>query len=471
MRDLVKGILPSSEPLQRKAMAGLQLSLALMAFVSLNPYFMWGYQKLYYAIASSLLVMSFIGCYRLLSPSRFQLALCAAFSLFLIYLSLLPKVEGTPTRWFFLIPYAVALLALSQENLRKTFDKFYWIFALSLIPGMLIWIWLVAGLPIELNHLTPPPGSERGSAVHYFEFPGAIFISSNAVILPSGGVMFRLCGIYDEPGTVGTIAALCLAATRFRLREARGAISLVAGILSFSLAFAVLTTLGFLGMAIAGRRPKLALAALATILVGAVIFSGATFKHVPATASNLTIIVPPSDSAPGKDTRTRSTPERFNLDYSSRLRPRWVFDNRAEPEMRSLFEKYADSSLWTILFGIASNASIVYGRESAVWYSILTDYGLVGFVWLFFLYFVPVLLLWRAGRLDMSVVVFCTLYLMSFYQRPVIWLPVQMLIYFAGIYWLTTTRVHATGDARPPMTFGSRGGHEGGDNQLCPRTT
>ena len=344
----------------------LVVSLALMAFVSLNPYFMWGYQKLYYAVASSLLVVSFIGCYRLLSPSRIQLVLCAAFSLFLIYLSLLPKVEGTPTRWFFLIPYAVALLALSQENLRKTFDKFYWIFALSLIPGMLIWIWLVAGLPIELNHLTPPPGSERGSAV---------------------------------------------------------------------------------------------------------IFSGATFKHVPATASNLTIIVPPSDSAPSKDTRTRSTPERFNLDYSSRLRPRWVFDNRAEPAMRQLFEKYASSSPRTILFGISSNASMIYGSESAVWYSILTDYGLVGFIWLFLLYSVPVVLLWRAGRLDMSVVVFCTLYLMSFYQRPVIWLPAQMLIYFAGIYWLTTTRVHATGDARPPMTFGSRGGHEGGDNQLCPRTT
>ena len=103
---------------------------------------------------------------------------------------------------------------------------------------------------------------------------------------------------------------------------------------------------------------------------------------------------------------------------------------------RALFQKYADSSVRTVLFGIASNASIVYGRDSMIWYSLLTDYGLVGFVWLFSLYFVPVLFLWRAGRLDLSLIVFCTLYLMSFYQRPVIWLPAQMLIYFAGIYWL-----------------------------------
>lgn len=81
------------------------------------------------------------------------------------------------------------------------------------------------------------------------------------------------------------------------------------------------------------------------------------------------------------------------------------------------------------------------------WYSILTDYGVVGFVWLFFLYFIPLFWLWRAGRLDLSLVLFCALYLMSFYQRPVIWLPAQMLIYFVGIYWLAMTRVQATADA------------------------
>ncbi|HKA44155.1 MAG TPA: hypothetical protein VKF40_19385 [Burkholderiales bacterium] len=420
-------------------MAGLLWSLALMAFVSLNPYFMWGYQKVYYAVASSLLVLSFMGCSRMLSPTRFQLALCAAFSLFLMYLSLLPKVEGAPTRWFFLIPYTVALLALSRENLTKTFDNFYWIFALSLIPGMLLWIWLVAGLPIEMNYLTLPPGARRGT-VHYFGLPGAIFISSNAVILPSGGVVFRLCGIYDEPGTVGTIAALCLAATRFRLREARGAISLVAGILSFSLAFAVLTTLGLLGMAIAGRRPKLAVAALATILAGAVIVSGVTFERAPTTAPNLTITVPSSDPARGEDVQTKSTPERFNLDYRSHLRSLRIFNSRIEPEMLELLDKYASSSPRTILFGVASDASIVYGSESVVWYRILTDHGLIGFIWLVLLYSLPVVFLWRAGRLDLSVVVFCTLYLMSFYQRPVIWLPAQVLIYFAGIYWAAASR-------------------------------
>ena len=62
------------------------------------------------------------------------------------------------------------------------------------------------------------------------------------LVLPHGGALFRLCGIYDEPGTVGTIAALCLARTRFRLRSVPGRDCLAAGMMSLSIAFAVLTS-------------------------------------------------------------------------------------------------------------------------------------------------------------------------------------------------------------------------------------
>jgi hypothetical protein len=448
MPKLMKKLSRHREALQRTAMRGLLLSLAFTALVSLNPYFMWNHQKVYYAVVSSLLALSFLGSYRLLSPSRFQLLLCAAFSLFLIYLSLLPKVEGAPTRWFFLIPFVIAFLTLNQDDRRKAFDKFYWIFALSLIPGMLVWVWMIAGFPIEMTYLTLVGHAGEGSPRNYIGVPGAIAVSSSGVILPNGGVMFRLCAIYDEPGTVGTIAALCLAVTRFRVRETRAVITLIAGIMSFSLAFAVLTTLGFIGMAIAEKRFKLGSAALLAIIIGAGALSEATFNLVTTRDPAVTVVVPPSGRVADKQYDATKSPKPLGQWVGTRLRSMRL-DGRAEPEMRLLFEKYANSPLRTILFGIASNASVVYGHESAVWYSVLTDYGLVGFVWLFLLYFAPVVLLWRAGRLDAHVVVFCTLYLMSFYQRPVIWLPAQMLIYFAGIYWSTATRSKAAGGACP----------------------
>jgi hypothetical protein len=103
------------------------------------------------------------------------------------------------------------------------------------------------------------------------------------------------------------------------------------------------------------------------------------------------------------------------------------------PSMRRLFSEYVQSGPETLLFGIASNVSNVRAGDSASWTQIPTNYGAVGFAWLFLLFAAPVAWLWRGQRLDLGVAIFCLLFLMSFYQRPVIWLPAQMLIYFAGL--------------------------------------
>jgi len=105
------------------------------------------------------------------------------------------------------------------------------------------------------------------------------------------------------------------------------------------------------------------------------------------------------------------------------------------PEMHQLFTNYLHSSTKTLFFGLGSDASLVFGGTSSVWTSVLTNYGIIGFAWLFFLFFTPLAYLWRARRLDYPVIIFCTLFLMSFYQRPVIWLPAQLLLYFIGLYY------------------------------------
>jgi hypothetical protein len=446
MRDFTEKALPGPDGRQRAAMVGLQVSLALMAFVSLNPYFMWGYQKVYYAVATLLLLASCAGCYRLLLFTRERLILCIAFSLFLIYLSLLPKVLGGTTRWFFLIPFTVALLALRHEDLQKAFEKFYWIFALSLAPGILVWIWLVAGLPIEFQYMRIPPQIAQREVTEYFAFPGAVFLQSNAMTLPNGGIVYRLCGMYDEPGTVGTISALCLAVTRFRLGEIRGGIAFVAGIMSFSIAFAVLMAVGIIVTSVASRRPWLLMAALVSAGVGAIPLSGMTFGNATQ-STHITVLrsieggTLPEEKAPPTVQYRYAPPPDLRLRYSV------DFDNRALPEMRELFEKYRGSLAGTLLIGLGSDASIIFGAGSAVWTSVLTNYGIIGFVWLFILYFTPLVYLLRSGRLDVCVILFCTLYLMSFYQRPVIWLPAQVLIYFAGVYWLSANRIQTAAGA------------------------
>lgn len=426
--------------MQQLSLAWLQAGIALMAFVSLLPYFLWSYQKPAYAVATSIVLAAAAGSFPAFELHRSRLVLSVAFGLFLVYLSVLPKVHGGTTRWFLLIPFVVVLLHLRTAHLQRAFAVFHWLFALSLLPGMLLWILLLAGVPLELGYITPPADIVQRGVTEYVEWPGAVFMLANGIVLPHGGVLFRLCAVYDEPGTVGTISALCLAATRFRLGDVKGAISLAAGLMSLSIAFAALSVAGLLATALAAKRPALLPVALLCAAVGFVPLSGMKFGDVAA--GNMTIVIPAGIQASLPSTPSATLPA--GADGSLRQRfvpaPEWGLrntpglDSRSQPWMRTLLGDYLASPVATLMFGVASDASIVHGWGSSVWYRILTDFGIVGFLWLFALFAWPPFQLWRHGRLHAGVVIFCGLFLMSFYQRPIIWLPAQLLIYFAGLY-------------------------------------
>jgi hypothetical protein len=339
----------------------------------------------------------------------------------------LPKVDGGHTRWLFLIPFTVAVLLLERRQLQIAFDAFYWLFALSLLPGMLLWSWIVAGFPIELQLTMPPSDIVQRGPTEYLELPGAVFLLANGIALPHGGALFRLCAIYDEPGTVGTIAALCLAARGFRLRSIADAIAFTAGLMSFSVAFAVLTSLGLFLTAVAQNRPWLLVAVLGSIATGAVPLSGIKFE---ATQPSRVTIVSPSATSSGQPV----TRQRFEPHPQWGLRNAPGVDSREQPRMRKLIDDYLGAPPATLLFGIASDASTIHGWGSSVWSRILTDFGAVGFAWLFALFADPLWRRWREGRLEAPILIFCALFLMSFYQRPIIWLPAQLLLYLTGLY-------------------------------------
>lgn len=331
---------------------------------------------------------------------------------------------------------------VDREDLRRAFDKFYWSFALSLLPGMVVWFWLVAGLPLEVRWITPPSHIVQRGVIDYFEVPGVVMLPYNAMTLPNGGFMARLCGIYDEPGTVGTIAALCLAVIRFRLRDIRGAISFVAGIMSFSVAFSILTALGFSAMSINSRRPALLGAAALSAMAGAIPLTGLKFHYEAPPVTRIDVIKPAAPvSIEGDEPTIR---ERFIPNAGLRLRFSEGFDDRAQPGMRRLFEKYLNAPAKSLFFGLASDASIVHGQGSSVWFRLLTDFGIIGFCLGRRALYHPGDAIVRERKLNICIATFCVLFLMSFYQRPIIWLPAQLLIFLAGLsYPVLQSRSHS----------------------------
>ncbi len=421
----------------RLGRAALPVGMALMALVSLQPYFLWRFQKPAYGLATLTIVAGAALGWRAFSINRSRITLTAVFALFLAYLSFLPKVDGPPTRWFLLIPFTAALVLSRRRELAAAFDLFFWLFAVSVLPAIAVWVWLVLGFPLEMQYAMPPPGFAHNDVTDYAQLPGAIFLLGNGIVLPNGGMLFRLCGIYDEPGTLGTVAALCLAATRFRF-DARGAICFVAGLLSLSIAFAILATLGLIAMAVLEKRPWRLLAATGCVLAAAIPLSGLKFDA--SAVSNLTVDVP-AGYRPELPPIIHSNIEtyivkrqRFKPAPKSGLRNS-PLNNRSSPAMSRLLEDYKEAPLEAKLFGIASDASIVRGGATSVWYRLLTDFGAIGFALAFATFAFPLVALWRRSRLDAGAWAFVVLFLMSFYQRPIIWLPAELLIYVAGIRW------------------------------------
>jgi hypothetical protein len=102
--------------------------------------------------------------------------------------------------------------------------------------------------------------------------------------------------------------------------------------------------------------------------------------------------------------------------------------------MKVLLVEYWGSNLGTILFGMGSDASVVRGGVSQVWTRHLTNHGIVGFGLLAIGFVAVAFALWRTSKYSPFVALLLLLFALSFYQRPVIWMPYTLLILFCSPY-------------------------------------
>jgi hypothetical protein len=336
---------------------------------------------------------------------------------FIVYITVLPRVDGGHVRWVFVLPALWTLALMDAAERSRCLDVFCTVFAISLVPGIVISLAAFVGLPLTFAGPEPIASRANLSLIH---LPGALFIlESNHLLMPWGGVLFRMSAIYDEPGTVGTTAAFLLAAYAFRLRDWRVALAYIGGLLSFSLAFLVLAIVGFLL-----ARPFKSMAKLGALplILAAILATGAWHPSVPASAvSNLTI-----RSAAGEERKLTG-----EKGHGRELRGIDTLDNRMDERMSNLVKRYGEADLRTRVFGMGSDASVVKS-ESATWRRLLTDFGLLGFALFCVAYATLGWALWRRTGYAYGTALFLALCAMSVYQRPVVWMPYALVLLFCG---------------------------------------
>lgn len=132
--------------------------------------------------------------------------------------------------------FVVIFILYDDVLLKKVFFYFSWIFALSLVPGIIMYIIKIVGLDFPHDTLSSWEEIKVYNQSWYDHYFLCVFRMEKW-----GRKLLYLNGMFDEQGLIGTFCALFLIADRLELKKnIRNCILFIGGILSMSLAFYLL---------------------------------------------------------------------------------------------------------------------------------------------------------------------------------------------------------------------------------------
>jgi hypothetical protein len=222
-------------------------------------------------------------------------------------------------------------------------------------------------------------------------------------VQPKNQVINRFYSIFDEPGTLGTLSAFILFANRYNFKDKRNIIILMGAFFTYSFASFILTFLGLSLYFI--RKPKLLI--IYSILIAAVVLI--TYNLI------------------------RENPT-FRASISGRLAStESALKERNSKEVNAFFNKYIHSTESILGKGtsfLEKNPKLLAGQSFKFF---LIENGFLGLLLVLGMY------LFISGDNKFLMAVYLLLFLLSFLQRPFLFTPYQIIVYYAGIASLNYT--------------------------------
>lgn len=215
----------------------------------------------------------------------------------------------------------------------------------------------------------------------------------------------RLCGLFNEPGYMGTVAALLLILERFNFKKIGNIFILIAGGFTLSLAFFVLLFAGLFIKSFSSRRTRYSLIATVVIAIVGVAFFDK--EHIV------------SDYIKEQTTydKQSNTIGGHSREDSSFLKVKKEFDMYG-PKLIGYGTGYCQQH------GVYKTSSL---RMSFV------EWGYLG---TFLIYGLLLLGGYATARKDKNAILFLMCFALSILQRPNVFSIVYFLILFGGIYYI-----------------------------------
>ena len=286
----------------------------------------------------------------------------------------------------------VALWLATPTERRSAFEYYRYFLVASSFYGIIVFIAFV--LPLNISYeVVPFYGIDTN--VTYINYYLAYLI-----VHVIEGV--RLCGLYNEPGYLGTFIGLFLFADGYNLKRKSNYILIIAGCLTFSVAFFVTIVLGLVMLSYKKKKVIISLIAVAAIFF---------------------FVLPNIDLGDGA---LNTFYERFRIEDG-----KIVADNRSGgfDDMFSRAMSNPDRWLWG--YGTGS----LVGKITAVasYKTYIYQYGYFGaFLMWCVLFFVGV----RLSQRNAKAIMFLLLFFANVYQRPHIFTFSYFILLYGGIEYM-----------------------------------
>lgn len=347
--------------------------LGFSFFLYTNPYFTWSLEKvsvLLYFISGVLLFFN-----SFLVRKKY-------FLFFILTLTYLSFAEGRNIIGTSLVLSNVFMLALKDKVAREAYRCFYNIYVFFLILSISNFLLFLIGVSMP-SHVIEPINEAKNYNYTVYPF----------LLVPNRlDEVFRFCGLYEEPGNIGTTAILLLGIEKFNLAKWKNIAILIGGLLSLSLFFYLVFFI-YLIIYTFLHRVKIRYRILALLFVGSIFYIGSIENSVVSTVIMSRLEYDEDDLIVGNNRSSKD----LNIYYES---IRWK-----EP-IFYLGSSFANAN--------KKNLSADFGG-SAGYKTAIIKYGIIGlFLYLLFFFFYAKKVILK--KFDFNI--FMLSFLLVLYQRP-----------------------------------------------------
>jgi hypothetical protein len=378
----------------------LIILFSVTVFLSLRPYFTWyAFPYLYKIFSLSTIFISSL--YFLVSNQKIKKSnYIYTFFLLSIFSLLQFSTNGIQILYSSSILLMIIFI-LFTENLKiNIFNTFFNIYIYMLIPSLILYVLILIGIDISWDKLISINSMKANhNYMYYREYLGMVVLST--LIFPVGtGEIFRLSGVFDEPGLLGTLSTILLLIKKYNLNNWKEKILLVSGILSFSLFFYIAS---FIYLIL--KRKDYSIKFFIMVILLSIIFNKQLSENefiLKYTVDRIVNVI--------------MNPAKVN--------------NRTSDCFENEFNSFLISE--ELLLGYGQGAHSRTGCDVSLWKSVVYNYGLIGFMLILLLYAVLYFELKNKVK-NYDNFIFIFIFILVFYQRPAfdtIWF---FILFYSGL--------------------------------------